>query len=1033
MPAVIPIAVAAGAGFLTGSALVGSLAGLAASAVISGREQRRAERRARAEYNASLRDQTLMVKGGVNPRNIVYGRTAVSGPIIYAETFGSLKEHLVMVIALAHGEVDAIETVYFNEVALTIDGSNNVTTAPYALTQGTSQIQQATVPGSPYQVALVSAPVGGWIQIQDISNGTGSGDSGSPPVLQAGTDYTVSGSTVTFAAALSGHIVQMSYASETSLSFVSIWRYTGAPGQDLSTQLVSMGVPSWTSAHKCQGMACLVVKMTYQENMYPSGIPNIKAVVRGRKVLDPRSSTMAWTRNAALCARDYITLANGLAASSGKLDDTDATNPSANICDEDVQLTAGPDTFQDRYTADGVINTGDDRLGNLGLFAQAMAGSINYSQGKWRIRAGAYTAPALTLTEANLAGGGIEIVPFASRRDLINGAKGTFINADKGYIEDTFPEWSSATYIAQDGGSALSTSISLPLVTDPARAQRIAKIAVTRAREQLTLACSCNLSTYHWQVGDMVSVTLARYGFSAKAFRIIQRGFSVEGGMRFLLREEPSGLYDWNLGEAVALPGAGNTTLPNPGVVGVPTITGIQSGAQFLYKAGDGTMVARIRVSVTPPNDQYVLRGGRLQLQYKRGDWTATDWVLIETDGAATAIWIDPAFDAQNYLIRVRAVNSAGYVSAWTPAQAHACVGRLGAIENLLLNSDFTEELGYGSGVHFLRDPKVLRHWVGSWTANATQYVGRNYDAGRTWSIGPGGAYVWETPAAAVNEYGYIYQTFPATAAIDYEGSVYVSAHRCQVYLFFQALDANLVHIAYSGLAAVDAGTGVLGSITELQDRPRLWLKYTAPANTKYLRLFLQKQWTTPGQSDSYAFWHRAMANVAPAGVTKETATPWVPSNTNTVDGQLVASYSATIASIIYPGKDTGDTAGVFYDKGGVLLTFTPAASGRLNVVARFQLGRIAWAADMFEPYMQARLRVNQSGADQFSVVATGYPQDDSVMASPRIPFALDMDINVTAGAAVSIYLQFAGYATTVILGKAWDVQIAAQLYRKVS
>lgn len=997
MPVLIPVAVAYGVGVLAGSALIGSLAGLAASAVISGLEQRRAQRRARAEYNASLRDQTVMVKGGVHPRNIVYGRTALSGPIIFAESFGSLKEHLVMVIALAHGEVDAIETVYFNDVPLDIDpvSGHLVLTAPYALTQGTSHIQQATVPGSPYQVALNGTPVGGWLQIQDISNGTGSGDGGSPPMLQAGTDYTLSGSTVTFAAGLSGHIVQMSYASESSASWVSVWRFTGAAGQDLSSLMLSLlgGVPSWTSAHKCQGMACLVVKMTFQENIYPSGIPNIKAVVRGRKVLDSRSSTTAFTRNAALCARDYITLAYGLAASGAKLDDTGATNPSANICDEDVQLTATP-TYQDRYTADGVINTGDDRLSNLGLFAQAMAGSINYSQGKWRIRAGAYTAPALTLDESKLSdAGGITIVPYASRRDLINGAKGVFINADKGYIEDTFPEWTSSTYVTQDGGAALTTSISMPLVTDPVRAQRLAKIAVTRAREQLTLACHCNLSTYAWQVGDMVTVNLARYGFSGKAFRIIQRGFSGEGGMRFLLREEPNGLYDWNLGEAVALPGAANTTLPNPAVVGVPTITGIQSGANFLYKAGDGTMVARIKVSVMPPDDQYVLVGGRLELQYKRGDWTATDWVKIFTDGNATAIWIDPAFDAQNYLIRVRAVNSAGYASDWTPAMSHACVGRLGAIENLLLNSDFTEELGYGSGVHFLRDPKVLRHWSGAWTANATQYVGRNYDAGRTWNIGPGGAYIVETPAAAVNEYGYIYQTFPAEAGVEYEGSAYAAAHRCQLYLFFQALDVNGAHIAYSSLDAIDAATGVLGSITELQNRPRLWFKYTAPTGTKYLRLYLQKQWTTPGQSTSYAFWHRAMANVAPSGVTRATATPWVPSNTNTVDGQLVALGSAV--------RTTGVT--VFSESTFFQFNFTPVTKGLVTATLTGLWNGIKAGSPTFIGRPRVWLRITQGGATLAETAKESAVQWDTIVLAYFNSTTHRLSASVATGTQVEV------------------------------
>jgi hypothetical protein len=907
MPAIIPAVVAYGVATLAGKAIIGAIAGALVSAAIGQREQRRAERQQRAAFNASLRDQVVTVKGGVNPRPIVYGRTRVGGQIVYAESFGATKEKLLMVIALAHGEIDAVETVYFNDVPLTIDGSDNVATAPYAFSGTQSPLQVVTVPGSPHQITLSQPPAGDLI-VQDITFGTGGGDAGAPPVLVAGSDYSVSGFTVTFNAALVGKVVQISYTTNVSGSYAKVWRYTGAPGQNLSTLMGVLGAPSWTASDQCQGMAALVVLLTFGENIWPTGVPNITAVLRGRRCYDPRNASTVWTQNAALCTRDYLRFQYGVNVADARLDDAGATNASANICDEDVQLTATP-TYQDRYTVNGIISTGDDRLANLEKFAQAMAGSVNYSAGKWRIRAGAYTAPALTLTENTLADGDIQIVPYASRRSLINGAKATYINADAGYIEDQAPEWNNAGYIADDGNVALTTALTLPLVTDHQRAQRLSKIAVTRSREQLVLRCRCNFSTYAWQVGDMVSVTLARYGFSAKPFRILERGFSIEGGMAFTLREEPNGLYDWNLGEASVLTGAGNTTLPNPTQVGVPTITGITS-AQWLYKAGDGTFVARIRVAVTPPADDYVLKGGKLQLQYKRGDWTG-DWALVEADGAATQIWIDPAFDAQNYLIRVRALNSAGYPSAWSAPQIHTCSGRPGQVVNLLANSDWTQELGYPENAAY-NDTRSLRGWLLGYSAHSGQVAGRNYDGGRTWNIGRGGAWLFNNQITA-GQYSYLYQWVPVVPGVEYEIQVRASSHRQYAYVAINWYNAAQNSVLGSISNGFDAGNTVDGDPYQAATRRKFWAKGVAPAGTAWALFHCLQQNTAATATPGYTFWHQAMMNVAPPGVTMDTATPWVPSPDDTVDGQLQSTYKQAVGDAQYVVTTPGNIGGIVF------------------------------------------------------------------------------------------------------------------------
>lgn len=62
------------------------------------------------------------------PRTRHYGRVKVSGPWLFG---ASLSGDFYKVIALAHGEIDAIEELWIDDQLVTVDGSDLVTTAPF--------------------------------------------------------------------------------------------------------------------------------------------------------------------------------------------------------------------------------------------------------------------------------------------------------------------------------------------------------------------------------------------------------------------------------------------------------------------------------------------------------------------------------------------------------------------------------------------------------------------------------------------------------------------------------------------------------------------------------------------------------------------------------------------------------------------------------------------------------------------------------------------------------------------------------------
>jgi hypothetical protein len=115
-----------------------------------------------------------------------------------------------------------------------------------------------------------------------------------------------------------------------------------AGDSDLLNFLMSECPDKWTSNHKQEGCAKLLVKLSPNRDIYASGIPNISCVVRGKKIYDPRTTLTKYTPNSSLCIRDYLISTVG--ALNSEIDDTILT-AAANICDESVASASNPVNF----------------------------------------------------------------------------------------------------------------------------------------------------------------------------------------------------------------------------------------------------------------------------------------------------------------------------------------------------------------------------------------------------------------------------------------------------------------------------------------------------------------------------------------------------------------------------------------------------------------------------------------------------------------------------------------------------------------
>ena len=123
-----------------------------------------------------------------------------------------------------------------------------------------------------------------------------------------------------------------------------VYKHTGAAGQEADASLMEWLPHLWTEDHRLEGHAYLYVRLLFDDELYPS-LPEITAVVRGRKVYDPRDGQTRWSDNNALCIRDYASNFEF----GGEFDDADCDDETvetaANICDERVPVVGSSEAF----------------------------------------------------------------------------------------------------------------------------------------------------------------------------------------------------------------------------------------------------------------------------------------------------------------------------------------------------------------------------------------------------------------------------------------------------------------------------------------------------------------------------------------------------------------------------------------------------------------------------------------------------------------------------------------------------------------
>lgn len=662
-------------------------------------------------------NHTVTSRQPISTGRVIYGTVGqVGGVLTYLQTSGTNNEYLHMVITLAAHELNSIDTMYFDNVSVPLNGSG------------------------------------------DCVSGTFNG-------------------------------------------LVHVEKNTGSRDQAAFPGLVSASGGLWTSNHRQRGRAGVYVRLKWDQNAFPHGVPNITFDVTGRKVRSTAAATLAVSSDAALCLADYLAdstyglgalkrfpLTAAMLSGSGlgafnaanlvdgdystvgfntdaaiagafllidagagntiepvelriytttgayagqfNLDYSDdnvsytngivnnlpnlgklgvankfrvpylgahrywhlylGNTPGAgaditavelyeslvnktqladavSTCEEDVSLAAGG--TEKRYTVNGAFDSAETPSDLITALAGAMAGYMVYEGGQFMLWPGKYRTPdaSLDFNENDLAGP-LKVTTRISRRSTFNSVRGTYVSANSNWQPTNFPVVTNPAYVTEDQGEVIYLDATLPFTTSNATAQRISKIELERARRQITVQARFKFSAYKMRCQDVIKLSNTRYGWTQKTFEVKQVQLTTEAGednapvlyVDATLRETDSNIFDWNPANDELTP-AGVSPISVVTLRTAQPVTGLAVAAHDIV-ATDGAHALAADLSWTSPADQFVVNGGKLHIYLKLH--TDSGWieyaVLAGNQTSCRIVGITPAV-AYDY--KVVAENTAKVLS----------------------------------------------------------------------------------------------------------------------------------------------------------------------------------------------------------------------------------------------------------------------------------------------------------------------------------------------------------------------------------
>jgi hypothetical protein len=530
---------------------------------------------------------------------VVYGERLLGGTRVFLETSGTDNEFLYMALILCEGEINSIEQIRVDDKVVTFDG---------AFADNT----QRSV---------------------DSSDGNFYKD---------------------------------------SVSYITIEPHLGTDSQSASSLLSTLS--SWGSNHKLSGLAYLALKFKWNQDVF-SGIPKVQAKIKGKKVVTLASnlseSSATFSANPAFCLLDYLRntrYGKGLATTDI---DLQSFYDASQVAVTQVTPYSGASDIN-IFDCNAVLDTSKKIIENTRTLLRGCRGFLPYSSGKYKLVLETTGSASITLTEDDIFGG--FSLASEDKNNKYNRVIVSFVNPDRNFQVDEvqFPPIDDsgltsadqhATMKTADGGFLLEGRFDFQTLTSPYQAEEMAEVILRRSREALKFNINAGGNAYDLAIGDIVNITHASVGFSAKAFRVNSMSFNEDFTVGLNLIEHQDAHYTWaTKGQVASTP---STNLPDPFTIQPPASVTL---TDEMIEYADGVVLTRLNIVIGSSPDSFVQY---YQVEAKK---TSEDNFKIISSGTELRHEFLNVIDGENYTVRAKAINALGVSSTFTSA-THTVVG----------------------------------------------------------------------------------------------------------------------------------------------------------------------------------------------------------------------------------------------------------------------------------------------------------------------------------------------------------------------
>ena len=327
-------------------------------------------------------------------------------------------------------------------------------------------------------------------------------------------------------------------------------------------QFMLQNCPSWKADMIGRGLTSLRLSLLFNQKRFPSGIPNVKMEIWGRRIYDPRDGQTKWSDNAALILLDFIRNHPKMRLKDHRID-WESFKSAATICDEIVTTPEGQ--LEKRYTINGVFDLGERPSSTMNDMLKSMAGELTWFGGRMGVMAGAYYGPATYTVPSSDILGDIQITPESAAKERINTINGTFVDPEQLYVETDFPPVVVNEWVTEDGEER-TEDMKLRFVTSHYQAQRLANIQLRRNRLGRTIKFDMNLRGYHIRPGSYITLDVPEIALRQEMRVVEWEHDPISAKVTLTVRQDGIEVWDDAIGKVMDRPPLVNLPSGGPAV-----------------------------------------------------------------------------------------------------------------------------------------------------------------------------------------------------------------------------------------------------------------------------------------------------------------------------------------------------------------------------------------------------------------------------------------------------------------------------------